>query len=128
MTQVKVLLVDDEHEFVTALARRLGRRNLGARIATSGEQALQQIQKDIPDVVVVDLNMPGMDGPDIVRRIKALDPRIEVVALTGEPWGKKAREVLQLGALRCLEKPLNFDELLALIISAELSDPREGPA
>jgi len=125
MAQIKVLLVDDEREFVTSLARRLARRNIETRIATSGEQALHQIQERIPDVVVVDLNMPEIDGPEIVRRIKVMHPRIHVVALTGEPWGKKVKDVLQLGALGCLEKPLNIDELVALIMKVEGSDLAE---
>ncbi len=123
MAQVKVLLVDDENDFVTTLARRLSRRNFDVRTATNGHLALQMIQEDVPDVVVADLHMPEIDGTEIVGRLRFLYPDVQVVLLTGEPWGEKVKEALQLGALGCLEKPLNISELTDLIRSAAASDP-----
>ncbi|MFH1116053.1 MAG: response regulator [Pseudomonadota bacterium] len=125
MAQVKVLLVDDEQDFVQTLARRLRRRNFEVRTATDGRYALELIRQDVPDIVVVDLHMPGIDGTELIGRMKALYPDINVVVLTGEPWGQKVGDALRLGALGCLEKPLNFSLLTDLIKTAAVSGRAE---
>ncbi|MDQ7783283.1 MAG: response regulator [Desulfomonilaceae bacterium] len=122
MARIKVLLVDDEREFVAALARRLRKRNLDIEIAADGEQALWQVQEHFPDVVVVDLNMPGIEATELVRRIKAVHPRVHVVVLTGEPWGDKVKDVLRVGAAGYLEKPLDINKLMEIIHRVELAD------
>ena len=78
-TPARVLLVDDEREFVQTLSERLLLRDMGSAIAYDGETALQMASEDEPDVMILDLKMPGIDGIEVLRRIKATQPEIEVI-------------------------------------------------
>ena len=77
MKQLKLLLVDDEQEFVETLADRLKMRDFDASIARNGEQALSAVEKEEPDVIVLDVKMPGMDGIEVLRRVKEAYPHVE---------------------------------------------------
>jgi CheY-like chemotaxis protein len=107
----KVLLVDDEKEFVHTLSERLTTRNLESAIAYDGEQALAMVEKDAPEVMVLDLKMPGIDGLEVLRRVKRQSPATEVIILTGH--GSEAEESLaeELGAFAYLHKPVDIDLL-----------------
>jgi len=114
----KVLLVDDEIRFVEALVKRLKKRKLVAASADSGEKALRCLDEDPADVVVLDLKMPGMDGIDVLREIKARHPLVEVIMLTGHANVEVAIEGMELGAFDYLMKPMDIDELLYKIQDA----------
>ena len=107
----KVLLVDDEREFVHTLSERLQTRSMQPAIAYDGEEALTMIEADQPDVMVLDLKMPGIDGLEVLRRVKQKHPETEVIILTGH--GSEAEETLaaQLGAFAYLRKPVDIDIL-----------------
>ena len=107
----KVLLVDDEQEFVHTLSERLQTRSIEPAIAYDGEQALTMIDADQPDVMVLDLKMPGIDGLEVLRRVKQKHPETEVIILTGH--GSEAEQALanQLGAFAYLRKPVDIDVL-----------------
>lgn len=107
----KVLLVDDEQEFVNALSERLQTRKMQPAIAYDGEQALAMIADDEPEVMVLDLKMPGIDGMEVLRRVKRSNPRTEVIILTGH--GSDREEVLaaELGAFAYLRKPVDIEVL-----------------
>jgi len=107
----KVLLVDDEKEFVQTLSERLQARSMQPAIAYDGEEALSMIKADQPDVMVLDLKMPGIDGLEVLRRVKQKHPETEVIILTGH--GSDAEETLaaQLGAFAYLRKPVDIDIL-----------------
>jgi len=107
----KVLLVDDEREFVQTLSERLLMRDMGSAVAYDGESALQLIKEDEPDVMILDLRMPGIDGIEVLRRVKKSNPEVEVIILTGH--GSEAdREIcMNLGAFAYLQKPVDIDEL-----------------
>ncbi len=107
----KVLLVDDEEEFVHTLSERLQTRSIHSAIAYNGEQALAMVESDEPEVIVLDLKMPGIDGMEVLRRVKQTHPATEVIILTGH--GSDAEEVLagELGAFAYLRKPVDIDEL-----------------
>jgi two-component system, OmpR family, response regulator CpxR len=107
----KILLVDDEKEFVTTLSERLQTRNLEAAIAYDGEEALSIIENDVPEVMVLDLKMPGIDGLEVLRRVKREHPETEVIILTGH--GSEAEKQLagELGAFAYLQKPVDIDVL-----------------
>jgi two-component system response regulator CpxR len=107
----KVLLVDDEREFVQTLSERLLMRDMGSAVAYDGESALQLIKEDEPDVMILDLRMPGIDGIEVLRRVKKSNPEVEVIILTGH--GSEAdREIcMDLGAFAYLQKPVDIDEL-----------------
>jgi len=114
----KVLLVDDEQEFVQTLSERLNTRNYGSYPVFDGEQALQLLGNEIPDVMVLDLKMPGMSGVDVLRDAKALNPEIEVIVLTGHGSGDDKKECMELGAFAYLHKPVDLSQLTEIIDKA----------
>lgn len=112
MDTFRVLLVDDEIEFLETLLKRLRKRNLDAIGVKSGEEALQTLKENPVDVIVLDMKMPGMDGIQALREIKRIYPLIEVIMLTGHANMEVAIEGMELGAFDYLMKPMNIDELL----------------
>lgn len=112
MQDWKVLLVDDEEDFVSTLAERLRMRGIQARTAGNGEEALRSIAADPPHAVILDVMMPGMSGLDVLRKIKADFPGIEVILLTGIGSTREGVEGMRLGALDYLMKPLQIEELI----------------
>lgn len=118
MTGDRVLLVDDEEDFTEALAKRLEGRGLKVTTAESGAAALEKIRARDFDTVVLDLAMPGMDGIETLRRIKAEDPDVQVILLTGHGTVPSGVEAMKLGAIDFLQKPATFDELLEKIKEA----------
>ena len=113
--KLRVLLVDDEKEFVESLSERLELRNLKAKVAYDGEQALQAVQEDKPDVMILDLRMPGIDGIEVLRKMKKDHPKVPVVILTGHGTDKDKKEVLRLGASAYLQKPVDVDQLVGTL-------------
>lgn len=112
MEKFKVLLVDDEEEFVKALSERLQMREVGSDLAFNGEQALQIVKDQEPDVMVLDLKMPGIDGMEVLRRVRKAYPKVQVIILTGHGTEKDAEEAKRLGAFAYLQKPVNLDQLV----------------
>ncbi len=111
----KILLVDDEREFVQTLSERLLMRDLGSAVAYDGESALEVAREDEPDVMILDLKMPGIDGIEVLRRVKNTQPDIEVIILTGHGTEKDRQLCMQLGAFAYLQKPVDVEELSATI-------------
>ncbi len=114
----KVLLVDDEEDFVSTLAERLALRGVKTRTAFNGEQALRAVAADQPDIVVLDVMMPGMSGIEVLKRIKADFPNLPVILLTGIGSAKDGVEGIRLGAFDYLMKPLQLEELTRKISEA----------
>jgi DNA-binding NtrC family response regulator len=108
---ITVLLVDDEVAFTRTLAQRLMMRNLRVIIAYDGEQALSKIKQEEPDVIVLDLNMPGMHGMDVLRETKKIYPDTQVIILTGHGTDKDEEEVIRLGGFGFLKKPTDINTL-----------------
>ncbi|WP_029897766.1 response regulator [Desulfohalovibrio reitneri] len=107
----KVLLVDDEKDFVDRLSERLKLRDLDADIAYNGEEALQALSRGDHGVMVLDLRMPGIDGLEVLRRVRREHPELRVVILTGHGTEYDAEEAKRLGAFEYMHKPVNIDEL-----------------
>jgi DNA-binding NtrC family response regulator len=116
--KLKVLLVDDEEEFVESLSERLELRNLDAKVAHDGEQALKAVKESKPDVMVLDLRMPGIDGIEVLKRVKKKNPEMAVVILTGHGTEKDEKEALRLGATAYLKKPVDVDQLVGTLHKA----------
>jgi len=115
----KVLLVDDEREFVDTLAERMRSRGMDVATSESGIEALELIDKESYDVVVLDLQMPGMDGLEVLARIKSRQPEVQVVLLTGHATVEKGVEAMKRGALEFLEKPIDLSVLAEVIHQAK---------
>ncbi len=118
MDKIKVLLVDDEEEFVKTLAERIEMRNLGSDIAYNGEQALKVVKDEVPDVMILDLKMPGIDGMEVLRRVRKAYPDVQVIMLTGHGSDKDENEARQLGAFDYLQKPADIDKIVSTIKNA----------
>jgi CheY-like chemotaxis protein len=107
----KVLLVDDEREFVQTLSERLLMRDMGSAVAYDGESALSLVKEDEPEVMILDLKMPGIDGIEVLRRVKETNPEIEVIILTGHGSEEARKVCMDLGAFAYLHKPVDIDML-----------------
>lgn len=112
MRRIKLLLVDDEERFVSTLAERLRLRNCDTRIATSGAAALSEIKKEQPDVLLLDLKMPGMGGLEVMEKIKTEHPKIVVIMLTGQGDSQSCLDILRAGAVDCIVKPIDINNLM----------------
>jgi DNA-binding response OmpR family regulator len=115
MKSWNVLLVDDEQEFASTLAERLSLRGLRVRVAAGGGEALESIAEEVPQVVVLDLMMPGMSGLEVLDRIKASHPDVQVILLTGMGAAGDGIKGKQMGAFDYLVKPLNIEGLIQRI-------------
>jgi CheY-like chemotaxis protein len=115
----RVLLVDDEREFVQTLSERLTLRDVGSAVAYDGESALHLIDEDEPDVMILDLKMPGIDGIEVLRRVKATRPEIEVIILTGHGSEADRETCMNLGAFAYLQKPVDIDLLSRTLKAAQ---------
>ena len=118
MEKIKILLVDDEKEFVETLSERIRMRDHKSDVALDGEEALKQMDDDLPDVVVLDLKMPGIDGMEVLRRIRKAYPNVQVIMLTGHGSDKDEKEARKLGAFEYLQKPVEIETLMKKIKKA----------
>ena len=118
MDEYRVLIVDDEEELVTTIAERLQIRGIQAQTATDGETALQMIEADPPQVVVLDVMMPGLGGIEVLQRMKAQNLKIPVILLTGYGSTEQGMEGMKLGAFDYLMKPCDLNNLISKIQEA----------
>ncbi len=112
---IKVLLVDDEEAFVNTLANRLKLRHLKVETVYNGEQALSAVAEKEPDVMILDLKMPGLHGMEVLRKIRKAYPNIQVIILTGHGTEKDEEEARRLGGFDFLKKPTDIETLLGKI-------------
>ena len=118
MEKIKVLLVDDEEEFVYTLAERLNLRNIATLVATNGEEAIRMIESETPPVVVLDVMMPGIGGLDVLKQIKRDSPPTQVILLTGRGSTKDGSKGKRMGAFDYLVKPVRIEEMVKKITEA----------
>ncbi len=114
----KVLLVDDERDFVQTLSERLIMRDMGSAVAYDGESALTMIADEEPEVMILDLRMPGIDGIEVLRKVKSTNPDIEVIVLTGHGTEKDKDVCMGLGAFAFLQKPVDIQVLSQTLMKA----------
>jgi YesN/AraC family two-component response regulator len=93
-------------------------RDMGPAVAYDGESALNLINEDEPEVMIVDLKMPGIDGLEVLRKVKETRPEIEVIILTGHGHEADRELCMKLGAFAYLQKPLDINELSEIIKKA----------
>ena len=109
---IDILLVDDESEVTRMLGLRLSKRGYNCSAAASGEQALDMVRQKPPHLVVLDVKMPGMDGMEVLRRLRGEWPQVLVILLSGHADMQMAVSAMQNGAFGYLMKPVEFEELL----------------
>ncbi len=127
MDSFRVLVVDDEQDFLETLVNRLNRRNMVAVGVLSGEKALEEVKKRLFDVILLDIKMPGgMDGIEALREIKKIQPLAEVILLTGHASVETSIEGMKLGAFDYLLKPIKLEDLMIKLAEAfEKKDTHE---
>ncbi len=111
MKKMKVLLVDDEIEFVNTLSNRLGMRNIKTDVVYDGQQALDYVAEREPDVIVLDLEMPKVHGMDVLRQLSRTNPKIQVVILTAFGTQEREDEAKKLQAFDFINKPVDVETL-----------------
>ena len=112
MAEYRVLLVDDEEEFVSALSERLELRGIEVDSALNGEDALAIMVEKTFEVVILDVMMPGLGGLEVLKQIKSAYPNTQVILLTGHGATKEGIEGMRLGAFDYLIKPVDLEEML----------------
>jgi DNA-binding response OmpR family regulator len=112
---IKILLVDDEKEFLDALCDRLRMRGFYPDTASDGEKALTHIADQDFDVVILDLNMPGLHGMEVLRRIKKTNPELQVIILTAYSSELVKMAALHCGAFDLLSKPVDLEKLIRTV-------------
>jgi DNA-binding NtrC family response regulator len=115
---LRVALVDDEELFRETLAKLLRRRGIEVATAADGEAGVALVRAMAPDVVVLDLRMPGIDGIETLRRIREQRPDTRVVMLTGHGSVEAGVEALRAEAFDFLLKPVSPDQLVEVILAA----------
>jgi len=112
MDKFKVMVVDDEVDYLENIVKKLQSRKIDVTGVQSGYQALEFLDNNSPDVIVLDVMMPGMDGIETLREIKKKKPLTEVIMLTGEATVELAIKAMRSGAFDYVLKPVALDALL----------------
>lgn len=118
MSAPRILLVDDEERFRVTLGKMLAAQGLEVHSLASGAAALEEINRQAYDVVLLDIRMPEMDGIETLAAIKKDHPDVEVIILTGHASMEAALEIIKLGGYDYLLKPCPLEELLLKIDAA----------
>jgi len=115
---IKVLIVDDEKDFLDIIAERIGARGMDVSTASSAEDALNMVEAESYDVVIMDFMMPALDGFKALKLMKAKRPEVQIILLTGNVPDEKRIEAKALGALDVIEKPPDLKDLIEKIKKA----------
>lgn len=115
----KVLLIDDEKEFVEGLAERMELRGMKVTACTNPQEALDKVDSEAFDAIVLDLQMPGIDGIEALKHIKKARPEMQVILLSGHATVEKGIEAMKLGAMDFVEKPADINVLTDKIKKAQ---------
>lgn len=111
----KILLVEDHEELWDSLSRRLRRRNFEVVLAHDGQQALDQVTAESPEILLLDMNLPVMDGWTVAQTLRAQENRVPIIALTARAMAADRQRALDAGCDQFHAKPVVFDELLRQI-------------
>ena len=111
----RVLVVDDEPDMADWLATVVARAGYETRVATRGAEAEELFAAWLPDAALVDLVLPDVSGAELVGRLKNLQPRTEVLVISGQGSIPRAVEAIKAGASYFLEKPIDADSVVALV-------------
>ncbi len=115
----KVLIVDDEKDFLDIIAERIRARGMDVSTAASAEDALNMVEEESFDVVIMDFMMPELDGFKAIKLMKAKRPEVQIILLTGNVPDEKRIEARAIGALDVIEKPPDLKDLIQKIKKAK---------
>lgn len=115
----RILLIDDEQDFMDALSERMRNRGMQVTTMTSPVQALEKAEEENFDAIILDLMMPEMNGLETLTRLRQINPDLQIILLTGHATIEKGIEAMKLGAIDFLEKPIDIQALNAKIEEAK---------
>lgn len=112
MSKKKILIIDDEEDFGMLLKLNINKTtNYDALVATNGEAGIELVKKHAPDLVLLDIMMPGIDGIETLKRIKAIAPDLPVAMVTAVYREEEAKRCFEAGAYEYITKPVDFEYL-----------------
>jgi DNA-binding NtrC family response regulator len=114
----KILVVDDEHLIRWSLEQNLKKQGYEVVVASNGEEALKQVHEDPPDLVLLDIQMPGLTGLEVLEKVKEIDEDIVAIMITAHGGLETAVSAMRMGAYDYINKPFNLDELAIVIRKA----------
>lgn len=104
----KLVTIDDEMEFTNLIEGYFGPRGFEVFTANQGEEGLELILRERPDICLIDLKMPGIHGDEVLRRTLEFDPSIKCIMITASEGGGKTRaKLMEMGAFKCFDKPIS---------------------
>ena len=115
---IRILISDDEIEFASTLAIRLELRGYGTKIVNSGEATLEAISQQVPDLLLLDLKMPDLDGLEVLAKVRESHEDLKVIILTGHGSFSLGNQGMALGAFDYIMKPVELNLLLEKISEA----------
>ncbi|MDY0221287.1 MAG: response regulator [Desulfobacterium sp.] len=115
----KILLVDDEQDFLDVMSERMRNRGMDVTTAISAKEALERVKNENFDAIIVDLLMPEMDGLEALKNMKKINSDLQVILLTGHATVEKGIQAMKLGAMDLLEKPADMNNLTEKIKKAK---------
>ncbi|WP_409343462.1 response regulator [Paenibacillus sp. MBLB4367] len=127
MVKKKILIVDDQNGIRVLLMEVFGSEGYRTFQASNGKLALEIVKTETPDLVLLDMKIPGMDGLDILKHIKRINPAIKVIMMTAYGELDMIREATELGALMHFTKPFDIDEM-RIAVNNQLNSPSPGYA
>ena len=108
MIKPRIVAIDDEPEFIDMLQNYFGLRGYEIDVAIRGARGIELVKEKKPDVVLMDLKMPGIDGDEVLKLLKSMEPSPKVVFITAyDDGGKTKARLLKMGAYACLDKPIS---------------------
>ena len=118
MKKVRILVVDDEHLIRWSLEQNLKKQGYDVLTAGSGEDALRLVREEQPDLVLLDIQLPGISGMEVLEKIKEFDDEIIVIMVTAHGGLETAVNAMRIGAYDYINKPFNLDEIAVVIKKA----------
>jgi two-component system nitrogen regulation response regulator NtrX len=118
MENVKILVVDDEKNILESVKMVLNYEKYNVQVAKDGIEAIDIFKKFLPDIVLLDVKMPGLDGLKVLKSFKTVNPVAEVIMISGHSGIEEAVEASRLGAFDFLEKPISRDKLVLTVRNA----------
>jgi two-component system response regulator AtoC len=123
--RLSVLLVEDEPILAKNICAYLVRYGYEVRIATTAEAGLSELEAFKPDIIVLDFNLPGMNGLEALAKIRAIDPQIKVIMMTGHGSIDLAVKAMKAGACHFVTKPIAVGKLRLMLEEAVQNEPRD---
>lgn len=122
----KILVVDDEREICDVLGDFFEGKGYEVVKALTGLEALQRFERERPDLVLLDIKMPVMDGVEVFRRLREIDPSVGVIMVTANEDVELARQLLEQGAFDYVAKPFDFDYLDRAVVARMMEEKKKG--